>query len=306
VLTLQRNQPQASEGRVHVRGVNLAPGIPSVVIEKGAGAPGSELQNERLFGTLGLGTASPYVSDTTGTFPLLLRDAATGRGVGGSVGDLSSGYFTLFVVEQDNKPKIMIAPDDGGNVVLSEFGEPGVQVIFYNMMPDASAEFSAGSLVLPPIAYSYVLQTILPESVTQITSNAGNADVDLTTGGYTIGATGSGSSHTIIALPAPANTPSNGRASIRFLNAVPGTGLFDIHQGDSSQPVIATTDFGVPSAAIERDALKYSFVATLEAAADVIARANALEVSAGRRYLYVVAPRLEEGSPQYSVLWLQE
>lgn len=305
-LVVPRKTDGAAPNAASVRAVNLAGDRGRLFVEAGAGAPGIGLRNERLFGGLELGRPSGYRDLPIGTYPLLLRDSETGQAVGGSVGELVNGRYTFLVVDDGSGLKLLFTRDDDGNAGVAEFGEPGAQVLFFNVMPDAEATFTAGGLQLPPIAYSYVIQTLVAKSVTSITSSAGEIAIDLSNGGYTVGTTGSGSSRSTIAFPSPNTEPPIGRASIRFVNAVPGSSAMDIHQGDSATPVIGTTRFGEPTQAIERDALKYSFVATISGRTDVLARATGLEVSGRRHYLYVIAPRRTPGSPVHSVLWLQE
>ncbi len=305
VFVLRRDRAEAPRSSVRIRGVNLLPDHTSAYLEAGAGSPGTTFQNQRLFDNLRYGRVSAFDTVMAGTYPLLIRDAANGQTIGGSVGDLAAGDHTLFIVEKAGHPTIYVTRDDDGSSTIAEFGEPGVPVSFFNVMPDADVTFTVGSLSLPPIAYSYVLQTIVPENVTSISSSVGDLSVDLTSGSYTIGATGSGDAHTAIAVP-QTDLPADGKASIRFLNAIPGSDAMAVHEADSLGDVIASTSFGQPSAPISREELKYTFVATPDGSTTVLARATGLQVSAGRRYLFVIAPRRTAGTPEYSVLWLQE
>ena len=307
-VTLRRDNPAGVAGKVYLRAINLVPTLPSASIEAGAGAPDSVQPEKRLFGLVSLGAVTGYQELPAGGYPLIVKDAASGSFLGGGVGTLAPGFYTLFIVINGESVSLMVSRDDTPTTTLADFGQRGAQVRLFNMMPDADAQFSAGGLSLPPLAYSYVRSTLFPAGLTTVTSNAGDVTIDLSSASYTIGATGSGGSHSLVAIPALGTLPATGRASVRFLNVVPGSGEMVIHTEGNKGAELARTSFGTPSAPIELDERKYAFAATSTSDTLTLAQANGLELTEGRHYLFIIGlKRPDQGEwPKYEVLWMQE
>jgi hypothetical protein len=305
--TLRRDNPAGVAGKVYLRALNLVPTLPAASIEAGAGAPDSVQPEKRLFGLVSLGAVTGYQELPSGSYPLIVKDAASGSFLGGGVGTLAPGFYTLFIVMSGESVSLMISEDMAATTTLMPFGQNGAQVRLFNMMPDADAEFSAGSLTLPAIAYSYVRSTLFPAASTTVRSNAGEVTVDLSTASYTIGATGAAGNRSLVAIPAIASAPAAGRASVRFLNVVPGSEELVIHTESNTGGELARTSFGIPSASVELDERKYAFVATSPSDTATLAQANGLELTEGRRYLFIIGLKRGESTwPKYEVLWMQE
>lgn len=307
-LVLSRDILDPSGGKVHIRGVNVADTEPLASISIGAGAPQDVNPDSRPFGTLPLGIASGYVSRPAGKYPFMLSSASTGRFYGGGIEDLEAGYYTLFVVNDAGTPSLRIVRDDIENEPIRILRSTGVRSTFFNLMTDAEATFTAGQLTLPPLAYSYVYSTVIPFDITSISSNAGQVDVTPSLGGYTIGTTGSGSSRRIIAFRAPMEVLPPKAASIRFLNAIADASDLVMRIGTNETAPTSTLTFGQPTAAVQLEARKYSFFVTRDQDTTVLARADGVELLAGRHYLLVVAPKRQGNiSPlAYESFWIQE
>lgn len=306
-LVLNRDILDPANGMVHIRGVNVADTEPLASLSIGAGAPDGVNPDSRPFGTLPLGVASGYVSLPAGVYPFMLSSASTGRFYGGGIEDLSAGFYTLFVVNDAGTPSLRIVRDDIQGDPIRILRLNGVRTTFFNLMTDQNATFTAGTLTLPPLAYSYVYSTVIPYDITSISSNAGQVDVTPSLGGYTIGTTGSGSSRRIIAFRAPMDVLPPKATSIRFLNAIQDASDLVVRIGTNKADPTAPLPFGQPTAGVQLEARKYSFFVTAQDTA-VLARADGVELLAGRHYLLVVAPKRQgNASPlAYESFWIQE
>lgn len=307
-IALSRDLPPNPDAKVYLRGVNLATGLSTASVSIGAGAPGNIIPDTRPFGTLKVGASTDYVELAPGTYPLMLSSAQTGLFLSGGVQALDPGYYTLVVATEAGSPVLLIVRDDIPGSPLRSISSQGSRVTFFSMLTDVDATFSAGPLVLPGLAYSYVYSTVLPVDVTAISSNAGTANVDLVLGSYVIGATGSGNNKKLIAA-LTSNEPIPAKSSaFRVLNAVPGGPQLAVRIGDHKAQPIDTVSFGTPSPSRIIDARQYSMFVTSPSDTVILARTDGVELTSGRRYLLVVGPKRQGStSPmEYEILWVQE
>jgi hypothetical protein len=303
------NLPDVPATGVFVRAVNIAPTAGDVSISIGAGAPNGVSPDYRPFGSLAVGATTDYVALPAGRYPWMLSNASTGKFQGGGVENLSPGYYTLFVVERLGAPSLMIVQDNGSSSSLKPLDEPGVRTTFFNLIPGTKAQFTVGPLLLPDLAYSYVFSTILPLSVNTIGSNAGQATVDPGVGGYVAGLTGSGTDKKLLAFPADTNTPPTGKAAIRFLHAVPDGPELMVRIGKSTDPPADSSfTYGVPTPSFLLDERKYSFFITPKNDTTVLAKADGVQLIAGRHYLVALAPKNpgSTSAEEYTLLVIQE
>jgi len=307
-ITLSRDLPPNLDGKVYLRGVNLATGLVSASVSIGAGAPGNIIPDTRPFGTLKVGAASDYVELAPGTYPFMLSSALTGVFLNGGVEALAPGYYTLVVALQAGSPTLLIVRDDIPGSPLRPVSSQGSRVTFFSMLTDVDATFSAGPLVLPGLAYSYVYSTVLPLDVTSISSNAGSTTVDLVLGSYVIGATGSGNNKKLIAAPSQSDAIPPKSAAFRVLNAIPDGPQLAVRIGGHKVQPIDTISFGAPSPTRILDARQYSMFITSPSDTLILARTDGVELTNGRRYLLVVGPKRQgsTSSSQYELLWVQE
>ncbi len=307
-LALSRDIPESANGKVHIRGVNASTFAGGISISVGAGAPAPINADYRPFGTLLPGGASGFVEIPPGAYPFMVSSARTGKFFGGGVEQLDPGYYTLFAVDDAGTPTLRILREDTPAASLDFLESGGSRVTFFNVMPDAEATFTAGPLTLAALPYSYVYSTLAPYSVRTIGSNVGTIAVDLTLGSYTIGTTGAQGARHIIAFRSPTDTLPPKVASIRFLNAVPDSPELVLRIGSNRADSIAILPFGTPTPALALDARKYSFFVTQSKDSTARARADGVELLAGRHYLLVVAPkRTGSTSPtSYEAFFIQE
>ncbi len=305
-IRLSRNNGAADSVRIRV--VDVSNRGTNVTVSLGAGAPGAWGRGGRPFQVMNTGDTTSYVAFGEGTFPVIVRAEGGLSSVLSGVQSLTNGYYTLFIVDQGGSPTLMLLRDDQPGSALQPLAQPASTVLFFNMMPDAAAQFTIGSLRIPDLAYSYVLSTALPQAMTTISSNAGNATADLTLGNYTVGATGTGGDRAVIAIPGPTVPITAGRASVRFLNAVKGSGELHVHIDTILSTPRAITTFGLPSQSQELDERKYSFRVTGADNGAELARIDGVEVTAGRYYLLVIGPKDPQSTNKlsYATLWLQE
>jgi hypothetical protein len=162
-------------------------------------------------------------------------------------------------------------------------------------------------LTIDTLAYSYTTSTVLPLNVTTISSNAGSAAIDPNSGGYIVGAIGSGSNRSLLAFHGPVSRPTDGKTGIRFLNAVPGIQQLSLFINLVSESPDETLMFGEPSQQKELDARKYSFIVTHPGDTAVVARLDGVELVANRSYVLVIGPGNDSDSPAtLGTLLLQE
>jgi hypothetical protein len=308
VLLLGQDLSSPASGKIYVRGVNLSTVLPSASVAIGAGAPSGIAEGYRPFGTLPTGGQSSYTEMPEGNYPFLLRNATTGEFVTAGIEQLTSGYYTLFVVDHSGFPELRLLRDDQVGGVLSDLAKAGTLATFFNMMSDAEATFTIGPLQLPPIAYSYTVSTVLPEGTTTVSSNAGQTTIDPSAGSYMIGATGSSGNRQLIAFKSPVAPPPVGQAVIRFVNGVPDVPQMNIYVGTQAVPPI-TADFGTPTAQFQQDERKYSFIVTRPGDTTTLARLDGVELIRQHSYVLVIGPK-RAGAPdnglQYGMLMLQE
>ncbi|MBS1911524.1 MAG: DUF4397 domain-containing protein [Bacteroidetes bacterium] len=308
-LTLDRSIPAISDGKAYIRGINVSSKLRFASISFGAGAPEIIPADSRPFGTLAFGQTTGYVDVPAGLYPLMLSDEQTGAYVMGGIERLDAGYYTIVVADEGGSPSLMIVRDDQTGSTLRDVATPGARGTFFNLMPDADATFTIGSQTPRALAYSYVYTTVLPFTVGSITSNAGSVTIDPSGGGYLIGTTGSGGSHSILAIRS-SNTPfSSARASIRFLNIVPNGGQLAVRLDSATSTPIDTLAYGIPGPAREYDERQYSVVFTAPGdTSTVLARSDGVQISRGRRYVLVVGPQRtgSTATMPYQTLWIQE
>jgi hypothetical protein len=307
-ISLTRDLPLNLTDSIYIRGVNLADEFRSASVAVGAGAPAGVAVDSRPFGTLRLGAASDYVKLPAGNYPLLLANGATGQFINGGVENLTPGFYTLVIARQAGVPSIMIVRDDIDGSPLHPISSQGSRVTYFSMLTDGNATFSAGPLVLPPLAYSYVYTSIVPFNVSLISSNAGSANIDPSLGGYVIGATGTGSGKKLIAIRTPSDSIPPKSAAFRVLNAVPDGPQLAVRIGGNQAQASDTIAFGVPSPTRLIDARQYSMFITAPGDTTILARADGVELTSGRRYILVVGPKRPgaSGTLAYELLWVQE
>jgi len=307
-IVLDRDVQEPANDSVHIRGVNVSMAGGAASISIGSGAPESVSPDSRPFGTLATGATSGYVRLPKGSYPFMLSSAETGKFFGGGIEELEPGYYTLFVVDDAGTPTLRITRDDIPDAPIRTLRVNGSRATFFNLMPDADATFTVGNLALPPLAYSYVYSTVLPYDIRTIGSNAGSVQVDPALGGYTIGTTGTDGSRKVIAFRAPMDVLPPKTASVRFLNAIPDASDLVMRIGEKTAQPASPLPFGQPTDALQLEARKYSLFVTPAQDTAVRARAEGVELLAGRHYLLVVAPR-RQGSTSpfaYEPFWIQE
>ncbi|HVZ40590.1 MAG TPA: hypothetical protein VHI13_15020 [Candidatus Kapabacteria bacterium] len=308
-VTLDRSIPAISDSKAHIRGINVSSRLQRASISFGAGAPEIIPADSRPFGTLAFGQTTGYVDIPAGLYPLMLSNEQTGTYVMGGIERLDAGYYTIVVADEGGTPSLMIVRDDQTGSALHDVGTQGARGTFFNLMPDADATFTIGSQTPRALAYSYVYSTVLPFTVTSITSNAGSVTIDPSGGGYLIGTTGSGGNNSILAIRS-SNTPfTPTRASIRFLNIVPNGKQLAVRLDSATSTPIDTLSYGVPSPAREYDERQYSVVFTAPGdTSTVLARSDGVQISKGRRYILVVGPQRtgSTATMPYQTLWIQE
>jgi hypothetical protein len=313
MIPLSRNTGVVSG--VHLRVVNASSLAATASISFGAGAPSPWERGGRPFpNDLNTGDTTAYAlfqgaaGATEVTFPIILRTQGATPMLLSGVQTLPYGYYTLFIVDNLGAPAMRLLRDDQPGTALTTL-TTAASVLFFNMMSDANAHFTIGNLTLPDIAYSYVLSTALPATSTLISSNAGNATIDLSTNNYTIGATGSGGDHTLLTFPGPTAPIAAGKTAMRALNAVKGSGDLRIYLDnvDASKPPLTTVQFGTPSESFQLDARRYSILVT-DAGNNVLARADGIELTEARNYLLIVGPKASNSTSPYTyaTLLMQE
>ncbi|MEO5931713.1 MAG: hypothetical protein ABIR47_17395 [Candidatus Kapaibacterium sp.] len=307
-LTLSRDLAGGGGGGVYLRGVNVAPGVAAASISIGAGGDTSVGADSRPFGTLAYGKASGYVQLPAGNYPFLLSDANTGKFLSGGIQPLAPGFYTLIVVDRLGTPALMIVRDDLPGSPLSPLAGPGTRVTFFNLVRGVNAQFTVGTLQLPPLFYGYVYSTVAPYNVSTITSNSGQITIDPGSGGYFVGSVGTGSSRSLIAFRTDTSTQPVGKAFIRFINAFPNSPAIDIHIGRNTDPPLdSTATFGVPTPTYIFDERKYSFFVTPHGDTAILARADGVQINAGRHYLVAIGPRSDgTATSMYDLLVMQE
>lgn len=307
-LVLERPMNVVSDGKAHLRGVNVSSRLAQASISIGAGAPQQIDADSRPFGTLSLSATSDYATLPPGSYPLMLSDATTGGYLNGGIQNLPPGYYTVVVATDADAPALFVIRDDMAGSPLAPIDQQGSRAIFFNMMADVDATFTIGGLSPRSLAYSYVYSTVVPYTIQDIISNAGNVRIDPALGSYMIGATGSAGNHSILSFRTSTVPLGPGKAGVRFINAVPGSPSLTVHIDSAANPAMDTLTFGTPSIAREFDERQYSVA--IKAAGDslVLARTNGVRLSKGRRYLLVVGPK-RDGSTStltYQTLWIQE
>jgi hypothetical protein len=305
VVALARDAPQAPAGKVYLRGLNVSSVIEHATITVGAGAPATVAEGSRLFGTMNTGTASGYAQLPEGDYPLILRNAESGGFVMAGVENFASGYYTILVVDRAGVPEMVFLRDDIPATSLDALDAPGTLATFFNMMPDLPASFSVGPLTIDSVGYSYTTSTVLPLGVTSISSNAGQTTIDPASGGYIIGATGTGGSHALIAFNSPDGTPTGAMTGIRFLNAVPEISELALFINTVKDAPDATLPYGQPTTQISLDARKYSFIVRRPGDTTTVARLDGVELVASRSYVLVVGPGTSD-STGLGTLLMQE
>lgn len=313
LLLLDRSPMAAEEGRVYIRGVNLSPASKSAAVVVGAGAPEGVPTDYRPFGALRVGGVSPYVSMPEGSYPLVLRQNSTGKFFDGGLQNLSSGFYTLFILEENGTPRLFLLRDDVTGVSPQPLEAPGQTAQFFSMIPDRLVNFEATSggisVVVDSVAYSYVYPTILPADMVSIqVAGIGGTTIDLSGAGHTIGATGSDGNLDVLAFPLPTDPLSPMEAGIRFLHAVPGGGGLEVRSDSAKGELLTGISYGTPSPTIRREPRRYSFSITDAGSGEEVARIQGVELSGDRHYLLIVGPKGSTSSSnlRYGTLWMQE
>lgn len=307
-VVLNRALPASKLGTATLRGVNIAPDLAGASISVGAGAPATVAADSRPFGTLKPGMVSGWVDEPSGVYPLMLNDATTGAYLDGGLERLEQGYYTVITAEDaDKKPLLMVVRDDEPGAPLHRLGDRGARAIFFNFMPDVDATFTIGSQTPRPLGYSYVYSTVVPFTVTSVNSNAGLATLDPTLANYLIGTTGAEGNRQIVVTPTPLDAIQANKASVRFLSVVRNAPPLEIHLDGGAAP-IETLSYGAPSAPVPFDERQYSVVVRTPGDTITRARSDGVQISKGRRYVFVIGPK-RNGSTStldYQTLWIQE
>lgn len=301
-LSLRLDPPPGAPNSAFVRLVNVSSSASSSSLQIGAGAPDS-VSGTITFPALATGSVSDYVALTPGLYPLLLLEGGTGRHLAAGLERLASGFYTLIIADRGGVAEVLVLTHDENVSSIGGFDEPGSRARLFNLMADASASFGIGPLRIDSLAYSYTAMTVVPTSVSTITSNAGDIPVDHSTGSLVVGLTGSGSSHRAISFVSPAGSPPPGRVTIRILNAVP--------EVDELSVVIdseVNARFGEPTEPLERVEGRYSFTVRTVGALDTVARVTGVELRGGRRYVLAIGPRrsTDQSGDRYRALLVQE
>jgi hypothetical protein len=305
VVTLARDVPQAPAGKVYLRGLNVSTVIEQATITVGAGAPATVSEGSRLFGAMKTGTASGYTQLPEGEYPLILRNAVSGGFLMAGVENFVSGYYTVLVVDRGGVPEMVFLRDDIPATSLDAMDAPGTLATFFNMMPDLLASFAIGPLTIDSLGYSYTTSTVLPLGVTSISSNAGQAAIDPASGGYIIGATGTGGKRALIAFHSPDGAPTGSMTGIRFLNAVPELPELALFINTVKDVPDATLPYSQPTNQIELDARKYSFIVRRPNDTATVARLDGVELVASRSYVLIIGPGTSD-STGLGTLLMQE
>lgn len=304
-VTLNRDFPTPKTGFAYVRCVNLSPSAGPVELAVGAGSPDTVAVESRPFGTSAVGAQSPYVLFRNGEYPLMLARASDGTFLHAAIQTMSDGYYTIVVVEESSKPRMMIMRDDETTPVLRELSASGTRLTAVNAVPDALVGFSVGTLSVPAIAYSYVTRTVMPLTSSQITSTVGSVSILPTTGPVTAIATQSSSGGRLYAFAGISDPAAPGLAQVRAFSAVHED--LEVREGSAVGTVAVLAPNGRPGAVAELDDRRYSFF-VVRSDGTVVAELRGISLSPQRRYLMVIAPRRAD-SPStmpYAVLWLQE
>lgn len=306
-VVLNRALAASKLGTATLRGVNIAPSLAGASISVGAGAPSTVAADSRPFGTLKPGAVSGWVDEPSGVYPLMLSDATTGAYLDGGLERLEQGYYTVITAEEAGKPLLLVVRDDDPAAQLHRLGDRGARAIFFNFMPDVDATFTIGSQTPRPLGYSYVYSTVVPFTVTSINSNAGLATLDPTLANYLIGTTGPEGNRQIVVAPTPLDAIVANKASVRFLSVVPNAPPLEIHLDGGAAP-IETLSFGAPSAPVPFDERQYSVVVRTPGDTITRARSDGVQISKGRRYVFVIGPKRNGSTSalEYQTLWIQE
>lgn len=313
MLTLDRTTPAPKSDTAYVRGVNLSRTASSAAVILGAGAPQGVATDFRPFGTLKTGDRSNYVPLPAGLYPLSLQHTSTGAFLDGGLQNLATGFYTLLIVEENGAAAIYFLRDDVPGASPQRLESLGRRALFFSLASGTVARFDAstsiGTVVIDTVPYSYVFQTIMPTEPVTITSpGIGQSRVDFTAEGYTIGATGTPGNYDLVSFPLPASLPRQSEAGVRFLNAVPGAGPFNIEIGSQETPLVTNLTFGTPSNTTIHEPRRYSFTITLPADNDTVASIQSVQLSGGRNYLLVIGPKgaTSGADSRYGTLWMQE
>lgn len=307
-LVLERGGLTPAPGTISIRCVNLSTLAGNATVSIGAGSPDTVSVESRPFGSLALGAQSNFVTLSAGDYPFMLTSATDGSYFSGGRSRLSSGRWTLLIVDRLGRPTLLLLDDQDPNKPLIPLDKEGVRGTLLNVIPDARVSFTVDGVTLPSLAYGYVSRTVIPLGTPTIGSNVGSVAIDPSLGGQTIAATTVDGVRSVIAFSVAANPPAINRAGIRFLNLATNSGDLQIHEGAATAPVFGTVGFGIPSQSINADIRKYSFVVTSADSVEVLAETDGVEFSAGRRYVMVIAPK-RIGSTletRYSIIWIQE
>lgn len=301
-LSLRLDPPPGAPDRAFVRLVNVSTSASASTLQIGEGAPDSASQAV-TFPALPTGQVSGYAVLTPGTYPLLLLEAGTGRHLAAGLEQLTFGYYTLIIADRDGAAEVLVLKHDANTSSLGGFDEPGSRARLFNLMGDASASFWFGSIRIDSLAYSYTALTVIPSTISTISSNAGDIPVDHSTGSLVVGLTGSGSSRRAIAFASPAGSPPPGRATVRILNAAPDVDEFSVVI-DS----VILARFGDPTPPVERNEGRYSFTVRVASTLDTVARVTGVELRSGRRYVLAIGPRrtADQTGERYRALLIQE
>jgi hypothetical protein len=251
------------------------------------------------------GTISAWISLLPGRYPLLLQDADNGRFLAGGIETLAETYATVFLVDRNGRPDLMVASHGPEPSNIRPIDNPGTRARLFNLAPDLMASFCGGAMQVDSVPYGYVYSSVVPISVTEVTTSAGTASVDHSSGVALIGTTGTADSRDAISLAGWPVAPPAGRAVVRILNAVPGAGELVAQVG-----AIDTlhSSYTIASRALELNEGKYSLTIRQAGGTETLAQISGIELIGGRRYVMMIGPRSggSADGARYRVLVVQE
>lgn len=314
-LLLSPQAPPSDANTFAVRSVNLSDVSGRISIVAGAGAPGDLSTGRAIQSGIDRGTVSSTSFLPSGLYPISAEQSNSSELIDGALHRFGEGRYTIFVTSSGDASRIVMMDDDRADEGLLPLDLPGRRALFFSMVPDRLVDFtistSAGSYRIPAVAYSYVYSTIVPNETIDVAADgigSESVSVAATDRGWTIGVTGTSGSYDLMTMTHPTSAPPSGKALVRFLNAVPGTGTLDIRLDKFDGPVEASASYGVPTGPLEKDARRFTFSVTNGGTNDEVARISGVVLTSRRGYMLVIGPPgpTSTSGLDYGTLWMQE
>ena len=302
----------ATAESVRIRGLNLLSSDTTYSIVVGAGAPGSLSSGALLLPGLRGGLVSAEKIVAPGLYPLALEFSSSGAFRTGGLHRFEPGSYIMIATRSAGSPELLILDASADSPGLVDLDSPGVRSLIYSAnlgdpVP-VSLSTSFGTLSIPEIAYSYVYPTVLPSESIDVTAGSASTTVSVGPDGLLIGYLGESGSGEIFTAPRNAAPAPSGRANLRFMNGVPGSGSLHVRLDGTEGEPLATLSYKELSDVRESDARRYSFAVTPEGQNDELARITGVQLSQLRNYLLVITPAQQDNVPpiDYSLLLIQE